>query len=221
MSKCRDMFLKPFPIIYFWWIIYSFSFTFIYNWFNIWICFWIHLKFFLNYGAVTAYWKHFLSVFFVFTAAFFFINPVWRINIWTTTSKMYLMTFAIHKSNWITSKLLFPLVFISVICLLSRPIQSISTDSAYFLDPNKSLFVIVVLLLRYFGIVVFWYVIVVFHYCGIKQIIMKIIIITIIIIMIIIVKILIIIIIIIIIITMMIIMIIIMKNKVTSSHWYF
>ena len=114
------------------------------------------------------------------------------------------------------TKLLFPLVFISVICLLSRPIQSISTDSAYFLDPNKSLFVIVVLLLRYFGIVVFWYVIVVFHYCGIKQIIMKIIIITIIIIMIIIL-----IILIIIIITMMIIMIIIMKNKVTSSHWYF
>ena len=138
MSKCRNMFLKPFPIIYFWLIIYSFSFIFIYNWFNIWICFWIHLKFFLNYGAGTAYWKHFLSVFFVFTAAFFFINPVWRINIWTTTSKMYFMTFAIHKSNWITSKLLFPLVFISIIFLLNRPIQSISTDSAHFLDPNKS-----------------------------------------------------------------------------------
>ena len=59
-SNCYIIFLKFFPIIFFWWKIYSFPVTFIYDlifvilfgsflissWFN---------------AAVTAYWKHLLS----------------------------------------------------------------------------------------------------------------------------------------------------------------
>ena len=37
---------------------------------------------------------------------FFIFYPVWRINIWTTTSKIYFMTLVIYHFNWIKKKLL-------------------------------------------------------------------------------------------------------------------
>ena len=36
---------------------------------------------------------------------FFPFNPVLRINIWTTTSKIYLMTFVIRQLNWNKNKI--------------------------------------------------------------------------------------------------------------------
>ena len=45
-SNCRIVFLKSFPIIYFWWIVYSFPLIFIYKRFNIWNFFCISLNFF-------------------------------------------------------------------------------------------------------------------------------------------------------------------------------
>ena len=44
-SNCWIIFPKRFPIIYFWWIIYSFPVTYIYKRFNTWNSFWISLNF--------------------------------------------------------------------------------------------------------------------------------------------------------------------------------
>ena len=62
-NNCQTIFLKRFPIVYFWWIIYSFPIIFIYKWFNIWNSFWIplidvsgyHERSDLNNSLVTAF----------------------------------------------------------------------------------------------------------------------------------------------------------------------
>ena len=67
--NCQITFLKCFPIIYFWWIIYSIPTIFIDKWFNIWNSFWIPLNFFI---ISKTYWKHLWSVFLGFIVVFFF-----------------------------------------------------------------------------------------------------------------------------------------------------
>ena len=52
-------------------------------------------------ARITAYWKYLPS--FVFELLFFFY-PIWIVNIWSTTSKIYFMTFAIHRFKWIKKK---------------------------------------------------------------------------------------------------------------------
>ena len=51
-SNFRIIFLKRFPIISFWWIIYFFPVMFIYKWINIWSSFCMGFN-----ATVAAYWK--------------------------------------------------------------------------------------------------------------------------------------------------------------------
>ena len=98
-------FRKRFRIIYFCRIIYSFAVIFIYKWFNIWTSFWIPLNFSKIYCNSYSILKTFIICIFQIYCCFFLFYPVWRISIWTTTFKIYLLTFLIQQLNWIKSKI--------------------------------------------------------------------------------------------------------------------
>ena len=99
------IFLKLFPTIYFWWIIYSFPIIFIYKLVNIWNSFWMWFNFFIIWCNSCCLLKTFINFIFRVYCCFFVFYPVWRINIWTTTLKIRFMTFVIHKLNWIKNEI--------------------------------------------------------------------------------------------------------------------
>ena len=80
-----------FPIIFFWWKIYSFfPIIFIYKNFN--FCY--------SLVFVTAYWKNLLSFLIDrIYCCFFVFHPVRRISIWSTTIWIYFVTFITCRIN--------------------------------------------------------------------------------------------------------------------------
>ena len=103
-SNFRIIFLKCFPVIYFWQIIYSFPIIFIYKRFNVWNSLFLDAIQFL-YDLMqplphieNIYDHHFFGFIYVF-----FIQSG-RINIWTTKFKRYLVTLIIQKLPWVKNK---------------------------------------------------------------------------------------------------------------------
>ena len=91
-SNCCIIFLKRFPIIYFWRIIYLSQLYLFINgliYETLSVCDADSSKF---NATVAAHWKHLSSSFFGFVVLFYHI---WRINIWTIMFKVYLMTIVI------------------------------------------------------------------------------------------------------------------------------
>ena len=54
-------------------------------------------------AIVASYWKHLSSSFFGFIVAF--LCPFWRINIWTTSLKIYFVAFVMQQLNWIKNEI--------------------------------------------------------------------------------------------------------------------
>ena len=105
-SNCLIVFHKSFPIIYFWWMIYSFfhlclfinglTFETSWMWFNFFIIWCNSLP---HIGNI---YHLFLLLFFLggwgrIFCYFFLFYSVWKVNIWTTSLKYYFMTFIIQK----------------------------------------------------------------------------------------------------------------------------
>ena len=84
--------INVFPIIFFWWKIYSLPFIFIYKRFNFCYSF---LNFFLNYFLLLIGCM----------AVFSFFYPVQGIDIWFITTWIYFMRYIIQQLNLIEEKL--------------------------------------------------------------------------------------------------------------------
>ena len=99
-SNCQIMFLKHFPII-FWWKISFFLVTFIYKTFN--FCYFWGILFQWSWfnATVTAYWKHLLIIFFIdrIYCCFWNFYPGRRIYIWSTMIRIYFMALIIQLMN--------------------------------------------------------------------------------------------------------------------------
>ena len=90
-NNCR-IFLKGFPIIHFWWIIYSFPVIFIYKRFNIWSYFCISPNFFITQCNSYRILKTFVNCVFRINYCFFFFisvenqyinqNLLLKVNLW-------------------------------------------------------------------------------------------------------------------------------------------
>ena len=100
-----DCFSQTFSSHLFWWVIYSIPVIFVYKWFNIRISFQV---FFISskFNAIAiSYWKLLLSLFFGFIVAFLFFYRVWRLYIWFTTFKVYLVAFVIQQLDQIKNEI--------------------------------------------------------------------------------------------------------------------
>ena len=78
-SSCWIIFLKRFPIINFWWVIYSFPVIFIYKQLNIWNSFWMQFNFSIVQCNRYRILKTFIILFF-FIYCWFFCNASVEMN---------------------------------------------------------------------------------------------------------------------------------------------
>ena len=113
-SNCYMIFFKIFPIIFFWWEIYSFPVIFINKMFN--LLFFVDLLFLHH---LTQLLQHIESIYLFCRWDFLlFFYPIRRIYIWSTTIWIYFMTFIIQLMNIIEDKITtfhwFEIILISI-----------------------------------------------------------------------------------------------------------
>ena len=117
-SNCHIIFLNLFPIIIFWWKMYSLPVIFICNRFNTSYSLRIVFYFFKISCECYSVLKTFVIIFIDgIYWCFFALYRIRRIYIWSTTIRIYFMTFIIHKMNKIKDKMtnfyLFQIILIS------------------------------------------------------------------------------------------------------------
>ena len=104
-SNCYIIFLRFFPIIFFWWKTYPFPVIFIYKRFNFCYSLWIFFYFFIILRNCYSVLETFI-IFYIdrIYCCFFIFYPVKWIYIWSITTEIYFMTFIIQRSNIIKGK---------------------------------------------------------------------------------------------------------------------
>ena len=78
---------------------------YVYKRFNIWNSFWMPFNFSIIFDNSYRILKAFIIFNFWIYCYFLLFYPIWKINIQTTTSKIYNMTFVLQNSDWIESKI--------------------------------------------------------------------------------------------------------------------
>ena len=93
----RLIFLIFFSGNFFWWIISSFPFIYIFLKVQFFLVFQNFNQFLHGYAGVEAYWKHLLSFLLMgFIVAFFIFHQIRAIYIWSTAIQVYFVTFVIQ-----------------------------------------------------------------------------------------------------------------------------
>ena len=102
MIRCYIIFLRFFPLIFFWWNIYSSPDIFIYKMFNL----LFFQNFFLFLHDLTRLLQRMKNIIFFIDeihCCFYVFYPIRRINIWPATPETYFITFIIQSLNMIES----------------------------------------------------------------------------------------------------------------------
>ena len=121
-SNYYIVFLKIFPIIFFWWKIYFFLLLFIYKRLN--FCDYLSMFFYFCMVKcyVTAYWKH-LSFFIDRTyCCFFLFYPIRIIYIWVTRIRIltFIITWMIIIQDKLTTFYRFQIILISILNRINK-----------------------------------------------------------------------------------------------------